>query len=669
MQTEERMPSMAATPARYAGVPPLCSVVVACRSTPTPLDSAADIVSTIDSFIDVAKVWTVPLVCEQAVSGAIRLLPRVAAREPVEMDPILKRKLFSDALAHASRHGDLAIVSWLVEEYLPAGRIRFAVEEAARHGHLHVLQWLREHCNDRVVWNGRALSIAAAAGHWEAALWLDDHTPCSMHSQRVFVFRDAAKHGRLDVMEWICGERGGFSARDWIINHSNIVGFVEAAARNGFLEVLKWISERFDWPISHGCMTGAVSGGHLEVAKWLKREKMLRVVHMSGLLVAVKRGDLPMVSWVIQNLSIGGHRADLIEMAACHGHLEMVKFLHEECRGMEGSCAMAKAAGGGHLDVVQWLHEHRPAERSSCVAETVIAGNPYQVEEIRAMLGDEEFQDLQDMDDFQDEEFSTRSYVTAMDLAAANGHMDILQWLHDQRTDVCTIAAMDKAAGAGHLDIVQWLHTHRQEGCSYSAMDNAAAGGHMEVVDWLNLNRNEGCSSFAVAEAAANGHLDMLQYLSFIQQDRHSTRAVNSAANNGHLDVLQWLVETGRGTCTSATIAEAAAHGHTQVIAWIMSGGLAQPNTEALKNAVQGSNLETAMMIRDLGLSETSLDCFERAMANNDCEMLQFLMREYGPTTNGVQEFIEQALGRQHHYRANYFRDCLDEVVQMQSVV
>jgi len=53
----------------------------------------------------------------------------------------------------------------------------------------------------------------------------------------------------------------------------------------------------------------------------------------------------------------------------------------------------------------------------------------------------------------------------------------------------CTTWAMDSAASNGHLEVIKWLHTNRTEGCTYKAMDWASLKGHLEVVKWLRDNR------------------------------------------------------------------------------------------------------------------------------------------------------------------------------------
>lgn len=81
----------------------------------------------------------------------------------------------------------------------------------------------------------------------------------------------------------------------------------------------------------------------------------------------------------------------------------------------------------------------------------------------------------------------------AMDRAAENGHLRVLRWLHENRTEGCTIRAMNWASLHGHLEVVKWLHENRREGCTEVAMDNAAKNGHLEVVKFLHFNRKEGC--------------------------------------------------------------------------------------------------------------------------------------------------------------------------------
>ncbi|KAG2884613.1 hypothetical protein PC116_g22606 [Phytophthora cactorum] len=52
-----------------------------------------------------------------------------------------------------------------------------------------------------------------------------------------------------------------------------------------------------------------------------------------------------------------------------------------------------------------------------------------------------------------------------MDAASANGHLNVIKWLHLHHSASYTVAGMDGAAGNGRLDAVMWLH----ENCVWGA--------------------------------------------------------------------------------------------------------------------------------------------------------------------------------------------------------
>ncbi|KAE8990066.1 hypothetical protein PR003_g24627 [Phytophthora rubi] len=104
------------------------------------------------------------------------------------------------------------------------------------------------------------------------------------------------------------------------------------------------------------------------------------------------------------------------------------------------------AAGNGHLEVVKYLHEIcQEAAGSEEDQDGLDTGS----ESMRS--GDSIFSD----DSWAEEPTKPGCTAAAMDGAAANGHMDVVQWLHHNRNEGCTMDAMDSAAGNGHLDMVK----------------------------------------------------------------------------------------------------------------------------------------------------------------------------------------------------------------------
>jgi hypothetical protein len=127
--------------------------------------------------------------------------------------------------------------------------------------------------------------------------------------------------------------------------------------------------------------------------------------------------------------------------------------------------------------------------------------------------------------------------------AATNG-------CHWQKTSTCKLAA-----AGGHLEVLQWA---RENGCPWDTATcaSAAEGGHLEVLTWA---REHGCpwledldrtwTSFdpvrdCCALAAAGGHLEVLQWA-----HEHGcpwdTATCAAAAGGGHLEVLKWARKHG----------------------------------------------------------------------------------------------------------------------------
>jgi hypothetical protein len=80
--------------------------------------------------------------------------------------------------------------------------------------------------------------------------------------------------------------------------------------------------------------------------------------------------------------------------------------------------------------------------------------------------------------------------VHAIDIAAAvHGRLDMVQWLHQHRTDGATVLAIDKAACHGHLDVIQWLLQNRREGFTLNAVIGALRNKHKNIAMFL-LDQN-----------------------------------------------------------------------------------------------------------------------------------------------------------------------------------
>lgn len=195
---------------------------------------------------------------------------------------------------------------------------------------------------------------------------------------------------------------------------------------------------------------------------------------------------------------------------------------------------------------------------------------------------------------------------TEMDIAAKHG-LEVVQFLHRiersllakrktearmARTPHCTTRTMSAAAGGGHLAVVKWLHENRSEGCTAAAMNNAAGqachepgckrnvsccddkrpdsfvDNQIAMLKWLKSNRSEGCTSLAMHMTAYRGNLVVLRWLPENTSVRPLPRTMDNAADGGRLDIVKWLHKVGAG-CTADAMNNAASNGHLDVVKWL----------------------------------------------------------------------------------------------------
>ncbi|KAG3047999.1 hypothetical protein PC121_g19735 [Phytophthora cactorum] len=265
-----------------------------------------------------------------------------------------------------------------------------------------------------------------------------------------------------------------------------------------------------------------------------------------------------------------------------------------------------------------------------------------------------------------------RCTSNAMDGAAANGHLQIVQYLHEQRTEGCTVAALDGAARNGHFDMVKFLHINRREGCSTAAMDGAAAGGFLEIVQFLHEHRSEGCTSKAMNGAARSGYLEVVRFLhdnrtegcttdamdgaallgrlsviKFLHENREegcTTRAIDGAAWRGHPDVVEYLVKNRSEGCTSKAMDTACQNGYLKIVRFLHEQGRALCTTGAMDSAASGGHLEIVRYLQENRVEGCTKDAMTKAATNGYASVVLFLgeHRHEGPHEYALERAAAQ---------------------------
>ncbi|KAL2914142.1 hypothetical protein HK105_206400 [Polyrhizophydium stewartii] len=249
-------------------------------------------------------------------------------------------------------------------------------------------------------------------------------------------------------------------------------------------------------------------------------------------------------------------------MAACYGHLELLKWLAARMPdGTWTTAVMDFAAANGHLDCVKWLSANRTDGCS----------------------------------------------VGAMNGAARHGSLVTVMWLHKSRAEGCTPEAMNLAAQYGHLAVVEFLHEHRTEGCTGKAMLKAAENGHADIVEFLFKNRAEGNIAEAAMAAARRGRPEVIKRIFRMEPAAVTYVVADEAAaygragildfvadhtSSGHLRLLPWFRDRMPGEFRAHAMSRIGVRSAESVIEWFRRSDLPSSPADVLRMVLREGNMD-----------------------------------------------------------------------------
>ncbi|GMF44317.1 unnamed protein product [Phytophthora fragariaefolia] len=511
--------------------------------------------------------------------------------------------------------------------------------EAAQAGHTDVVKWILE----TTTFDGRTdtptIEAAMMMGNMELATWLMNHL--GMDPEGYAALLGAAANGHVESLQWF-QDRGLYTLWD--------EGVLIKAAEAGQLSVVRWIldRDRNDGDLGNESDPEEYHSGY----RYEKRRRQTYLTCLGGearlaIHAAAINGHLDVAKYIYAHVDIPQCAGDKLR--------EKIK-LFERCRslrerlGSEHNAAqvsgktMLRAAEKGFLDVVQWLFDEYNADpkvnlfwvkgvfdiedgycesdysddaRSCCSVVDVAAANGHlEIVQYLLQVGSSEYahfhkrqrtrrysrnltSDTLHCDDL-DERADAACTASAMDGAAAGGHLNVVRWLHENRPEGCTTAAMNMAAANGHLEMVVWLHNNRSEGCTTDAIDAAARGGHLDVIKWLHAHRSEGCTTMAMNNAAATGSLAVLKWLHENCSEGCTAAAMDGAAAYAHLDTVKWLHRNRSEGCSERAMNSAAHNGNLQVLRWLFENRTEGFTAQAMDNATRFGHFEAVLVLHGL---------------------------------------------------------------------
>jgi len=202
----------------------------------------------------------------------------------------------------------------------------------------------------------------------------------------------------------------------------------------------------------------------LELLKWIREEKKC---HWNELTInaAARQGNLEMVKYCVANQCPFDEGA--CRSAAANGHLDCLKYLHEDVKAPWDCETAYWAARNGHLHILEYLVER-------------------------------------EYDEFDE-------YACAS--AAEYGHLECLKYLHEDVKAPWDWETASEAAGNGHLHILEYLVEREYDEFDEYACAYAAWKGHLECLKYLHEDVKAPWGEATVRSAHEYNHSECLQYL------------------------------------------------------------------------------------------------------------------------------------------------------------
>ncbi|OQR80501.1 hypothetical protein ACHHYP_17501 [Achlya hypogyna] len=201
--------------------------------------------------------------------------------------------------------------------------------------------------------------------------------------------------------------------------------------------------------------------------------------------------------------------------------------------------------------------------------------------------------------------------MEAIELAFRRGHLDVVRYLMDLRTDMPQLNVRflirrrkwsqelpEAVAAFGNIELLLLLHTFTTDGWGQRALQTALQRGDSISAEFLYDNHLDTHYDGMLDDAAATG------LLSFVQRVHANgwsctTRAMDDAAAAGHLDVVRYLHKHRSEGCTDTALIRAVRSGHADVVRFLCDHRPEVDPTAALEYAVGRSTLATIQVLVD----------------------------------------------------------------------
>lgn len=304
----------------------------------------------------------------------------------------------------------------------------------------------------------------------------------------------------------------------WLLDNGCTMDLVSymAAARRGYLDVIKWLHARTGITPATYVVGVAAIGGHIDVVEWCLDGK---TPTQSIVEYAAAGGHIHMVKWLLRagaTLS-----AEVFGRASC-SNLEMVKWLRQKRCLYDKWGALKEAIKYNKLDIFTWLCENLPG---LCNRASRYAAKYGRLEMCRIL-------------------HRHGSVLIGRDCLRAieYGHSKIADWAFKQCVCIMDVGDISAMICWGQLRAIQWLHLNGYLR-GYDVCDEALIENKIEIMEWA-LSVGYPSRPNVYHRAASSGDIETVgRYYAFGAPLDASV--MTEAAKSGNIELIEWLVSVG----------------------------------------------------------------------------------------------------------------------------
>ncbi|KAG2765234.1 hypothetical protein Pcac1_g23259 [Phytophthora cactorum] len=163
------------------------------------------------------------------------------------------------------------------------------------------------------------------------------------------------------------------------------------------------------------------------------------------------------------------------------------------------------------------------------------------------------------------------------EMTLRRGDVQALKWLAERYSpDTSTTKAAVVAAGEGRLDVLQWLHQSHHSRVHWGGDEwcEAVRGGHKDVVEWLHLHvkPHTDAAPQLIRDAARAGDLQLVQWL-HRNYNLQLSNALVEAEKGRQWGVVKWILSNSDVETPSVDMNAIAADGNIHFLQWVYAQG------------------------------------------------------------------------------------------------